>query len=45
MKEIRIALEDKEYRQLKKIKGKMTWKQFLFENGERDERRDKNNKS
>jgi hypothetical protein len=30
MKEIRIALEDAEYKALLRIKGKMTWKQFLM---------------
>lgn len=30
MKEIRIALEDKEYKKLLKVKGEMTWKEFLF---------------
>jgi hypothetical protein len=30
MKEIRIALEDAEYKTLLRIKGKMTWKQFLM---------------
>jgi len=30
MKEIRIALEEKEYKQLKKVKGEMTWKEYLM---------------
>jgi len=30
MKEIRIALEDKEYNILKKQKKELTWKQYLM---------------
>ena len=44
MKEIRIALEDKEHEKLLKQKGEFTWKQFLM-NGDRDEREGKQNKS
>ena len=35
MKEIRIALENKEYRELLKRKGQLTWKQFLMNGGMR----------
>lgn len=30
MKEIRITLEDKEYKQVLKVKGGKTWKQHLM---------------
>jgi hypothetical protein len=30
MKEIRIVLDDADYKTLLKLKGKMTWKQFLM---------------
>ena len=43
MKEIRVALEDKEYKQLLKTKGKLTWKQFLISGGKNE--RDKKNKT
>ena len=33
MKEIRITLEEREYRILRKIKGSRTWKQFLMNGG------------
>lgn len=32
MKEIRIALEDKEYEKLKKDKEEFTWKEWLMRN-------------
>lgn len=30
MKEIRVVLEDKEYRQMKHLKGGLTWKAYLI---------------
>ena len=32
MKQILISLEDREYRNLKKKKGKKTWKEFILKN-------------
>jgi hypothetical protein len=29
MKEIRVALEDQEYEKLMKLKGDMTWKEYM----------------
>lgn len=37
MKEIRIALEDREHNALLKAKGKMTWKEFLMIGVKRDD--------
>jgi hypothetical protein len=39
MKEIRIPLEDREYRLLLRAKGKLTWKQFLMIGVENKEKR------
>jgi hypothetical protein len=37
MKEIRISLEDKEYRKIQKLKGKRTWREYILNGcGERD---------
>lgn len=33
MKEIRISLEDKEYMMIRKLKGEMTWREYLLGGG------------
>ena len=38
MKEIRITLEDNEYKTLSKKKGDRTWKQVLINGGGKDDR-------
>lgn len=48
MKEIRVVLEDKEYRQMIRVKGDLTWKAYLIrELNEVDEdaRKGKDNKA